>query len=339
MLEKPDLPEIKISACLRDEFGLDGAQVAFLPLGADRNTAVYRASAKDGTAYFVKLRRGAFNTISLALPKFLSEQGISPIITPLATRSGQLWAALGDFKMILYPFIEGRDAYEVGLSDQQWSDFGAALNRIHTIKLPITLSRRIQREAYADLWRAKLRAYLALVNETKFRDPLAAELASFIKARQRVIVDLARRAEHLAHGLLERPPQFVLCHADLHAGNILVESSGTFFIVDWDEPTLAPKERDLMSIGAGLFGTWRSPQEEETPFYRGYGQAPINLEALAYYRCERIIDDLAIECEQILLTDGGGSDREQAFLYFKSNFLPGGTIELANRSYGIPGEG
>jgi len=338
MLERPDLPEERISACLQDEFSLDAAQVSFLPLGADRNTAVYRATAQDRKAYFVKLRGGAFNTISLALPKFLSEQGITPIIPPLATRSGQLWAALGDFKLMAYPFIESRNAYEVGLSDQQWSDLGAALNQIHTIKLPLNLSRRIPREAYSDVWRAKLRGYQALVDTTKFHDPLAAELANTIKARRKMIVDLGQRAEHLAHGLLERPPQFVLCHADLHAGNILIENSGAFFIVDWDEPILAPKERDLMAIGAGLFGDWRTPQEEETPFYRGYGQASINLEALAYYRCERIIDDLAVECEQILLTSGGGRDREQAFTFFKSNFLPGGTIELAYRSDQIRGK-
>jgi spectinomycin phosphotransferase len=338
MLEKPDLPEERIAACLRAEYGLSAPQLAFLPLGADLDTAVYRALAKDGTAYFVKLRRGDFSTISLALPKFLSDQGLPCIIPPLSTHSGPLWAALRDYKLILYAFIEGQNAYERGLSEQQWSDFGAALNRIHSIKLPLLLSRRIPREAYAPLWRNKLRSYLALVNETKFRDPLAAALADFIRARQETILDLVRRADRSARGLLERPPHFVLCHADVHAGNILIESSGAFYIVDWDEIILAPKERDLMSIGAGLFGAWRAPKEEETLFYRGYGETQINLEALTYYRCERIIDDLAIECEQIFLNGEGGKDREQAFHWFKSNFQPGNTIELARKSDPAQGE-
>jgi spectinomycin phosphotransferase len=42
MLEKPDLQDEKIGACLQDEYGLLAVQVAFLPLGADMNTAVYR---------------------------------------------------------------------------------------------------------------------------------------------------------------------------------------------------------------------------------------------------------------------------------------------------------
>ena len=49
MLEKPDLPDEKIIACLQAEYGLRVATIAFLPLGADLNTAVYRVVADDGT--------------------------------------------------------------------------------------------------------------------------------------------------------------------------------------------------------------------------------------------------------------------------------------------------
>jgi len=42
MLTKPDLKDEKIIACLHDNYGLDVAEISFLPLGADFNTAVYR---------------------------------------------------------------------------------------------------------------------------------------------------------------------------------------------------------------------------------------------------------------------------------------------------------
>jgi hypothetical protein len=48
MLEKPDIQDEKISACLQHEYGLPVVQVVFLPLGADLNTAVYRVVADDG---------------------------------------------------------------------------------------------------------------------------------------------------------------------------------------------------------------------------------------------------------------------------------------------------
>jgi thiamine kinase-like enzyme len=42
-----------------------------------------------------------------------------------------------------------------------------------------------------------------------------------------------------------------LCHSDIHAANLLI-SNGDFFIVDWDTLIMAPKERELMFIGAGI---------------------------------------------------------------------------------------
>src|SRR5512134_1422020 len=95
MLEKPDVPDDAIIDCLRDSFGLPVAEITFLPLGADSRTAVYRAVSPPETAYFVKLRREVFDEMTVLLPKLLHEQGVTQIITPLAAKSGQLWASLG----------------------------------------------------------------------------------------------------------------------------------------------------------------------------------------------------------------------------------------------------
>ncbi len=307
-------------------------QVAFLPLGADRNTAVYRATAEDETPYFVKLRRGVFDETAVTLPKFLSDQGIGQIIAPLATQTGKLWASLDAFKLILYPFVEGHNGFEVDLSDRHWGDLGTALKRIHTAVVPPALTRRIQPETYSPQWREIVKGFLVRVEAEAFDDPVAVELAVFLKARCDEILDLVGRAERLALALRARSPEFVLCHSDIHAGNILMDANDNFYIVDWDNPILAPKERDLMFIGGGQGFAGHTAQEEETLFYRGYGQTQIDSIALAYYRYERIIQDIAAFCEQIFLTNEGGEDREQSLQYLKSNFLPNSTIEIAYQS-------
>lgn len=84
-----------------------------------------------------------------------------------------------------------------------------------------------------------------------------------------------------------------------------------------------------MYPGAGLFGGVRSPQAEETLFYAGYGAVAVDPVALAYYRYERIIQDIAAYCAQLLLTVEGGEDRVQSLQYLASNFLPDGTIAIA----------
>jgi spectinomycin phosphotransferase len=268
----------------------------------------------------------------VALPKFLSDQGIAQILAPLTSKTGQLWASLEAFKVVLYPFVEGCNGYQVGLSDRQWLDFGAALKSIHTAVLPPALTRRIQQEAYSAQWREIVRRFLERAEDGAFDDPVATKLAAFLQAKGEKIFDLVGRAERLAQALKAQSPDFVLCHSDIHAGNILIDANDGFYIVDWDDPILAPKERDLMFIGGGLLGKWRTPREEETLFYRGYGQTRIDPTALAYYRYERIIQDIAVFCERIVLKTEGDEDREQSFQYLTSNFLPNSTIEIAYKS-------
>ena len=68
-------------------------------------------------------------------------------------------------------------------------------------------------------------------------------------------------------------------------------------------------------------------------FYDGYGKAKVNIVPFAYSRYERVVEDLVAICEQILVTDEGNTDREQAYIRFKSNFEPGQTIEIADNTY------
>lgn len=332
MLDKPDIPDGPLAGNVSDAFGLRLERLEFLPLGADLNTAVYCGLGADGARYFVKLRFGDFDPMSVALPKYLSERGIGEIIAPLATRAGRLWADLGAFRAIVYPFVDGDNAYARPLTDGQWVAFGAALRRIHEISLPEAFVQRLQVERYDPQWRARARASLRRADEETFEEPVAAELAAILRQKRQTILDLVARAETLAGLLRARAPAHVLCHSDLHAGNLLIGDDGGVRIVDWDAPILAPKERDLMYAGGGQFGNARSPENEEALFYAGYGRVDADVEALAYYRCERIVQDIAVECDQVLLTDAGGDDRPQALRWLMSNFAPGGVLEIARQS-------
>src|SRR5688500_9997598 len=126
MLEKPDIKDELIISQLQEEYGLHVAELTFLPLGADMGTAVYRVVADDGTAYFLKLRKG-FDEITVTVPLFLKSQGIQEIIAPFETKSNKGWADFGEYKMILYPFIEGKDGFEMELSDHLSRNLGTAL--------------------------------------------------------------------------------------------------------------------------------------------------------------------------------------------------------------------
>jgi spectinomycin phosphotransferase len=86
----------------------------------------------------------------------------------------------------------------------------------------------------------------------------------------------------------------------------LLGKEGALYIVDWDTLIFAPKERDLMFVGAGIWDSGLTATEEGSLFYQGYGQTKINQDALCYYRFERIIQDIAEYCEYIFLSDERG---------------------------------
>lgn len=57
---------------------------------------------------------------------------------------------------------------------------------------------------------------------------------------------------------------------------------------------------------------WNKSHEEEF-FYKGYGKTEINMKMLAYYRHERIVEDIAEFGEQLLLTSAGGQNRIESY--------------------------
>ncbi|HXQ33834.1 MAG TPA: phosphotransferase, partial [Anaerolineales bacterium] len=287
----------------------------------------------DGIAYFLKFRKG-FEEIVVTVPLFLKSQGIQEIIAPFETKSNQGWANFGEYKMILYPFIEGKNGFEMELSDQHKRRFGSVLKAIHSVQLPAELKRLIPKETFSPQWREMVKSFQEQAEVISFQDPIAAKLVTFIRSRRSEISRLIERTEELASELQSKPLELVLCHTDIHGANMLIRTDGqlpVLYIVDWDAPLLAPKERDLMFIGGGIDNIWKS-ERDKAVFYEGYGKTNIDFAVMAYYRYERIIEDLAAYGEQLLLTDEGGADREEAYERFTGNFEPGQTIEIAEKT-------
>ena len=330
MLEKPDIPDELIISCLQAEYGFHASALTFLPLGADTGSVSYRITASNGTAYFLKLRK-VFSEISVTVPLFLKSQGVKEIIAAFETKSKQGWADFGEYKMILYPFIEGKDGFDMELTDHHKRTLGAALKAIHSVQVPPELKKFIPQETFSPHFRDSLKSFQAQVENKTYDDLYAAKLAEFMKPKRSEIFHLIERAENLASELQSKPLEHVLCHTDIHGGNILIGNQGEFYIVDWDAPLLAPKERDLMFIGGGIDDIWKS-QRDEAVFYEGYGKANIDFPMMAYYRYERVIEDLAAYAEQLLSTDKGSADREEAYRRFTGNFEPGQTIEIAKKT-------
>ncbi|KTD53464.1 spectinomycin phosphotransferase [Legionella santicrucis] len=329
MLIKPNLKDEDIASCVQNAYGLSVEKISFLPIGADFNTAVYKVTTNSEKDYFLKLRRGEFIDASVLVPQYLASLGIKQVISPLVSKTNQLLTSLGSFKVILYPYVEGCNGVEVKLSDKQWVEFGQTMKKFHSIDIPSIITKGVLRETFSSTWRETVKAFLELIENEVFEESVAAKMALFLKSESSQILKLIERAGNLAITLHKQPLEYILCHADIHGWNLLVDKEDALYIVDWDTLIFAPKERDLMFIGAGISDSGRLPFDEENLFYQGYGKTKINHEAICYYRFERIIQDIAEYCEYIFLSDEGGEDRMQSFEYLQSIFLPKGAMERA----------
>jgi spectinomycin phosphotransferase len=326
VLEKPDLPDETLATALGSDYGLRVVGIAFLPLGADWHTAVYRVVADDGRAYFLKLRSGTVDDTGVVVSRLLHDQGVAQVIPPLRTGEGRLWTRVDRFALTLYPFVEGDDGYTRALSGSQWRQLGGALRGIHATRLPELIAARIPRDTFAPTWRDALRRSQERAESESFADPAAAELAALLRAERERIRELIRRTDELAGALSAAPPTVVLCHGDWHPGNALLGADGALRVVDWDTLVFAPRERDLSLIGATWGGT-----HEAALFYEGYGPIEPDRAAVAYYRYHRIVEDIAVDCAAILDTAEGGASRAQMLGFLVRALEPGGALDVARR--------
>ena len=333
MQTRPDISDGEIVDRLDDSWRLRVARVDFLPVGADVNSFAFRVAAADGATCFLKLRseRG-FDEVAALVPAFLRARGVRRVMAPLATVAGRPWAGARGFNWMLFPFFEGRDGFETALSAAQWVALGETLRAVHATTLPAELRARLRREDYSPRYREAVTEFLRAAASADQPDPTAARFAALLNSRRDEIGRLVERAGRLALAPRSRESELVVTHGDLHAGNVLVGAGDEIAIVDWDEVALAPKERDLMFVGGGVGGVWNQPREAAW-FHEGYGGAAVDHVALAYYRCERIVADVAAYAEQILGARGDVADREEGLRQLAGQFLPGGVVEIANRSY------
>jgi spectinomycin phosphotransferase len=328
MTEKSLLSEQRIIDCLKINYGIEVATLTFLPLGADMYASVYKAQTHDRSSYFVKLKRGHHHDISASIIALLRNAGIQQIIPIIKTIHGQATQRIDDFTLTVSPFVDGRDGFSRDLTDDQWYTLGKVMRQIHEINVPFSIQAKIRRETYSSKWRQAVQSLYPLIESEPSGDMIAVNLLTFMKKHTTAIHRLVDRAEQLAQKVQDQSSQFVLCHSDLHGGNILIDENDTLYIVDWDDPIIAPKERDLMFIGGGVANVWNKPHEKEL-FYKGYGKAEVNMILLAYYRHERVVEDIALYGQQLLLTMAGGQDRIKWYNQFITQFDPQGVVEIA----------
>ena len=325
-----DLSIAALSDALQRNYGIAVADLKYLALGADSRAWVYDVQAQDGCRYFLKARMTLDNPSSLVVPHYLHARGVLQVAAPIDTSAKELYARLDDYFLILYPFLDGITGKVRGMNESQWSVYGETLRQIHSSAAACELAHLLGSETYVPAGVAAIRRLQAQLAEAQDLEATANKLLDFWNQQQDSINLVCERAEELGRRLAAMAPPAVLCHADIHTNNVMVDRKGKIWIVDWDETVLAPKERDLMFILDGGISRRLVSRENEQWFMQGYGEATIDRLAIAYYKYAWAVSDIGEFGLQVFgRPDLGPVARSSAVNSFKILFQPGNIVSLA----------
>jgi spectinomycin phosphotransferase len=327
-----------VQALLRSHYGIDPTILRPTARGKDFAASVFEVSV-DGNAprYIVKVRPAeAPRDVAAEVARYLADVGVPSVVAPIRSTAGAVLTRSDAIALTVYPFIDGHVGLEMPMANESWRALGAFARRLHATRLPAELAAQLPRETYRPPEIETIGQVDAAIQPSQGNDAAARPVSDLWQQRREEILALARRAEEFGDALRARSLPLVLCHADMHTGNLIVDEDGGVWVIDWDEVVLAPKERDLMfSVGGGISTALVEPNATSR-FLEGYGEVEIDMEALAYYRHAWAVQDVGGYAWRVLLDASATDDqREDAARILVGLFEAGEIVDLAARSVGL----
>jgi spectinomycin phosphotransferase len=324
MREPPKILEQHLRACLQDQYHLSPVTLEFLPRGKDYSAGVYRVVSKEGADYLLKVTSRPLYEPSCLVPRYLSNQGIAAVVAPVPTKSNALWTRLMDWTVIVYPFHDG-DTSLTTMTDELWQKVGSIFKQIHQATPPSEGFELLRKESFDPSGYARW-VHTFESQHLHLHDGESASKLAFRDswvAHQATIHTGVTLLEKLAERIQARSFPYVICHADLHAANLIRDAAGHVFVIDWDEVMLAPRERDFIFV--------RSPQADA--FWQGYGVIEIDWMLLSYYLWERVIQDVIEDAQNVCFKDDLAEEtRAHLAQVFHASLVGGSNLNAAYKA-------
>ena len=319
---------------LQQSYGITATAVVPRAVGADAGASVYRVDARHGQ-WWLKCRTYQVDpTVWDSLHWLRGTSGIDEIVAPWPALTGGASVQRWGLQFTLFPYIEGQSGFEAPLRRAQWNRLGQVLRRLHEVQLPAELQGALPRVQLEPAALETVGRWLAEGGLPAAQDGLSRAFVSIWQQQHARIAALHAHALQLYGALQGVAVDLHLCHTDLHAGNLLMGNDGGLHLIDWDGLSLAPRERDLMFVGAAVGGRWG--RENPAGFGEGYGSDLGDPRWIAWYRHWRILQDL-IEFQQVLLAPGALDRspqlRRQSLHFLSEQFAPGNVFDAAERAY------
>ncbi len=261
-------------------YNLPMRSITFFPEGED--SYGYIVLSETGEKYFAKASTSVPNTCLQAASVLRHRCNIPSIVAPLETQEGALSVPWQNFRVSLFPFIEGKsrwDLWKVGkdFTDAELSQTGALLATIHEC-LDTSASDSLTVAEY-DLpslrgWRLESKILQDSLTIAEYNLPLRHELHTVLEAptkkiptqnqcqkqllealtqHKSEILQTLERYESLGRSAAALQTPFVITHGDPTPGNLILDTENRLHLIDWDGVCLGPPEKDLVSFTGERF--------------------------------------------------------------------------------------
>lgn len=236
-----------------------------------------------------------------------SKQLLPDVAYPVPTRGGQFSVSLDDHLLILFPWIDGRTIGFVRFEDDILARVATLVGTLHKSTPQIEWPDP-PRESFGLPFEENLCRGLQELEKVTSTDTAGQQgLRDLLLPCRDEALGLLDRLRELQSLVQARDHEMVVCHTDLHGGNLMVDERGRLHIVDWESSLLAPPEHDLHFFAWDVrFWDLFLPRYEAA-FH------PVRLDSatFGFYYYRRNLEDLAEWVVRILYENNGAErDRE-----------------------------
>lgn len=297
---------------LSGEYGLRGCDVSVQQGGW--SALAYRVRTPH-TSYFLKIyqkSRASTPALTAHLDDYLSvlaklDDGRlrGRVVEPVRTLNGLYKCEDGENIYVLFKYVEGYVLEDRDLTNIQIDSLAKIVADLHNAAIDVRgVSGALPVEDFTAPFCGKLRRFLD--EELPSCDEEIKRLLSPIYGQ---LKNKMAEMGNLAHLLRTTPPDFVLCHTDIHGWN-LMQGSESLVLLDWEGMKFAPAEADLFLFADKPYrNRLMSAYAQRRPEYLA------SADAMSFYIVRRRLEDIWEFLEQLTVDKIGEGERKAALTH------------------------
>lgn len=249
MITELGINKDQLKILLESKFSIMVKNIIFKPEGEVSWSYIIEC---EDSKYFLKIhKKKDLNVARLQLLFDLHFKcNIGNIAYPVKTINGELEIEVNDYPAVLFNFIEGVTSRDQELSDSQLEDLGELIARIHQSK--DIIGGFDTKETFTHPFRLKIEKIYSVLERFTDLNKVQEEAKQIYQQYKAIFLQELNVLDNLAEQLKQENLEFVNCHGEPSPNNIMISPNGTVYLIDWDEPIFAPKEKDLNFFNSRL---------------------------------------------------------------------------------------